>query len=60
MSITTNKEIYKEDIAAMTNAVYQELVKRDIHFNSVEQDDEFHDFLTATLDIWFNTDHSKE
>lgn len=59
MTLTTNKEIYKEDINAMAIAVYQELAKRDIHFNSVKEDDEFHDFLTATLDIWFKTDHSK-
>jgi len=60
MTSTTNKEIYKEDIVAMTAAVYQELAKRDIHFNSVEEDDEFCEFLTASLDIWFKTDHSKK
>lgn len=59
MTLTTNKEIYKEDINAMAIAVYQELAKRDIHFNSLKEDDEFYDFLTATLDIWFKTDHSK-
>ena len=59
MSITTNKEIYKEDIVAMTAAVYQELANRDIRFNSVREDDEFYDFLSQSLDIWFKTDHSK-
>ena len=43
-----------EDVNYAKSALFAALLKRDLHFSSVEEDDKFHDSLSLFLEESFN------
>jgi hypothetical protein len=52
--LSLSRPVYMEDLEAVTFAVYETLNKRDIWFNSVTSDDDFHRSLIEFLEQRFN------